>query len=162
LAAHSPRENERLTRISALIETACGLVLSILTWLGAGMIIRSVFGSTFSGAVPILQIFATLPFIVSLTDAIGFQSLLPAGKEGLIMRAVIAGGLVNLAFALLLAPRFMGNGMAISVVIAEASVCGILVSIVGRTTRLFRRGEPDQGDVSFATTMIDVPTRTSE
>jgi polysaccharide transporter, PST family len=162
LAAHSPKENERLTRISALIETACGLVLSVLTWLGAGLIIRSVFGNTFAGAIPILQIFATLPFIVSLTDAIGFQSLLPAGKEGLIMRAVIAGGLVNLAFALLLAPRFMGNGMAISVVIAESAVCGVLVCIVGRTTRLFRRGEPDQVEVSFATTMIDVPTRTSE
>ena len=133
-----------------------------MTWLCAGMIIRSVFGSTFAGAVPILQIFAVLPFIVSLTDAIGFQSLLPAEKKVLIMRAVVAGGLVNLAFALLLAPRFQGNGMAISVVIAEAAVCTILVCIVGRTTRLFRRGEPDQADVSFATTLIDVPTRTSK
>ena len=162
LAAHSPRENERLTRISGLIETACGLVLSVLTWVYASVIIRIVFGSAFAGAIPILRIFAALPFIFSLTDAIGFQSLLPAGKEGLIMRAIVAGGLVNLAFALQLAPRFLGHGMAISVIIAESAVCRIFVCIVGRTTRLFRRREPDQVDVSFATTMIDVPTRTSE
>ena len=141
LAVHSPLENERLTRISAVIEASCGLVLSIIAWAAAGPIIRLIFGNTFAGAVPILRILAVLPFILSFADAIGFQSLLPAGKEAVVVKAIIAGGVVNLVVAVLLAPRFLGQGMATSVVIAEAVVCGILVLIVAKTTRMFRTQE---------------------
>jgi polysaccharide transporter, PST family len=163
LAAHSPKENERLTRLSALIEGGCGLILSVITWAGAGMIVRTVFGKSFGGAVPILQILAVLPFIFSLADAIGFQSLLPAGKESIVTKAIMTGGLVNLSLAFLFAPRLQATGMAISVVIAEAAVCGTLVCIVARTTKLFRRRNLDQADaVSFSPALIDVPTRTSE
>lgn len=163
LAAHSPKENERLTRISAFIEGGCGLVLSILTWACASMIVKTVFGRSFAGAVPILQILAALPFIFSLADAIGFQSLLPAGKESLVTKAILAGGLVNCSLAFFFAPRFQGSGMAISVVIAEAAVCAILVVIVARTTPLFRRRNRDHADaVSFTPALADVSTRTHE
>jgi polysaccharide transporter, PST family len=163
LAAHSPEENKRLTRISAYVEGGCGLILSVITWAGAGMIVRTVFGKSFEAAVPILQILAVLPFILSLTDAIGFQSLLPAGKESHVTKAIITGAVVNLALAVVLAPRFMGSGMAVSVVIAEAAVCGTLVWIVARTTKLFRKKTLDQPDIrGFASTLVDVPTRTHE
>jgi polysaccharide transporter, PST family len=127
------------------------------------MIVRAVFGKSFGGAVPILQILAVIPFIISLTDAIGFQSLLPAGKESVLTKAIVAGGLVNLSLAFLFAPRFQATGMAISVIIAEAAVCGILVCIVARTTMLFRRRGLDQADaVSLTPALIDVTTRTSK
>ena len=45
LAAHSNAENQRLTRISALIEVGCGLILSIAAFAGAHVIVRIVFGS---------------------------------------------------------------------------------------------------------------------
>jgi polysaccharide transporter, PST family len=147
LAAHSHGENQRLTRISALIEVGCGLILSIAAFAGAHVIVRIVFGRTFEPAVALLQILALHPFITSLADAIGFQSLLPAGKEAIVTKAIVAGGLVNLASAFVLAPRFLGKGMAVSVVLAEAAVCGILVCIVARTTKLFRRRNLDQADV---------------
>lgn len=160
LAAYAPKENERLTRISAWIEGGCGLVLSVVTFSCAGIIVRTVFGKSFGAAIPILEILAVLPFIFSLADAIGFQSLLPAGKESLVTKAIVAGALVNLSLAVFLAPRFQASGMAVSVVIAEAAVCTILICIVGRTTMLFRK--PKAEGASFATTLIDVPTRTSK
>ncbi len=163
LAAHSPKENERLTRISAFIEGGCGLILSIATWVGAGLIVRTVFGKSFGSAVPLLQILALLPFILSLADAIGFQSLLPAGKESLVTKAIVAGAVVNCSLAVLFAPRFQGSGMAFSVVIAEMAVCVILVSIVARTTRLFRRRSLDQAEVvSFAPALLDGPARNNK
>lgn len=163
LAAHSPRENERLTRISALIETGCGLVLAVITWAGAGLIVRTVFGKSFGSAVPILQILAVLPFILSLTDAIGFQSLLPAGKESLVTKAIVAGALANCSLALLLAPRFQGSGMAVSVAIAETTVCIILISIVARTTKLFQWRNFDEAEVvGLAPVLIDGPARNNE
>ncbi len=139
LAAHSPAENQRLTRISAMIEGGCGLALTVVTYFGAGMIIHAVFGKTFEGAVPILQILAVLPFILSLTDAIGFQSLLPAGKEHLVTRAILGGATVNVALAFIFAPKLGGIGMAISAAIAEVVVCCILIWIVSRTTKLFSK-----------------------
>jgi polysaccharide transporter, PST family len=146
LAAHSPRENERLTRISAVIEGGCGLLLAVITWFGAGLFIRLIFGPTFAGAVPMLQILAALPFIMAFADAVGFQSLLPAGKEALVMKAIVTGGLVNLALAFVLAPRYQGTGMAISVVLAETAVCGVLLCIVAQTTRFFRKQETGSSD----------------
>jgi len=163
LAAHSVTETQRLTRISAYIEVGCGLMLSIATFAGAHLIVRIVFGPTFEAAVPILQILALLPLITSLADAIGLQSLLPAGKESLVMIAIVAGGLVNLAFAVMLAPRFMAEGMAVSVVLAEVAVCTVLVCIVARTTALFRKGVSHRPDVpAFASRTVEATTRIGE
>ena len=97
-----------------------------------------------------------MPFILSFADAIGFQSLLPAGKEALVMKAILAGGLVNLVVAVLLAPRFLGTGMAISVVLAEAVVCGALICIVAKTTRMFRKqgSSPSKADRTTSLTSL--------
>jgi PST family polysaccharide transporter len=163
LATHSAAENQRLTRISALIEVGCGLVLSVATFAGAHLIVGIVFGKTFEAAVPLLQILALHPFIISLSDAIGFQSLLPAGKEALVTTAIVAGGLANLAFAFVLAPRFLGKGMAVSVIVAELAVCAVLVSIVARTTAFFRREVPSKADTAgFVQGTLEVSTRSSE
>jgi O-antigen/teichoic acid export membrane protein len=89
------------------------LILSIAAFAGAHVIVRIVFGRTFELALH--------PFITSLLDEIGSQSLLLAGKEVIVTKAVVAGGLLNLAFAFVLAPRFLGKGMAVSVVLAEAA-----------------------------------------
>jgi polysaccharide transporter, PST family len=163
LAAHSIKESQRLTRISAYIEVGVGFMLSLATFAGAHLIVRIAFGRTFDAAVPILQILAFLPFITSLTDAIGLQSLLPAGKESLVMLAILAGGVVNMGFAVVLAPRFMAKGMAVSVVFAEVAVCTVLVCIVARTTALFRQERSHQLDVpGFASGSVEAATRTGE
>jgi polysaccharide transporter, PST family len=162
LAAHSNAENRRLTRISALIEVGSGLILSIVAFAGAHVAVRIVFGRTFEPVVALLQILALHPFITSISDAIGSQSLLPAGKEVIVTKAVVVGGLVNLAFAFVLAPRFLGKGMAVSVMLAEAAVCGILVCIVARTTKLFRRRNLDQAEVVSFGPALTEQTRTHE
>ena len=163
LAAHSLAESQRLTRISALVEIGCGLALSIITFAGAHAIIGIVFGQTFEAAVPILRILALIPLITALSDSIGFQSLLPMGKEALVTMAMLAGGAVNLAIAFVLAPRFLGKGMAVSVIIAEVAVCAVLVAIVARTTAFFRRELPSNADTpGFVPVILEVQTRSSE
>ena len=162
LAVHSAKENQRLTRISALIEIGCGLILTVVTFAAAPVIIRIVFGPTFRAAVPILQILAFLPLINSLTDAIGLQSLLPAGKESLVTIAIVAGAVVNLSFAFLLAPRYLGDGMAVAVVLAESAVCAVLVFIVARTTTLFRTLDDAGGRGGFSPAIIELSARGGE
>lgn len=163
LAVHSPAENDRLTRISAVIEGACGLALSIITWVYAATFVRIVFGDSFGDAVVILRILAVVPFIFSIADAIGFQSLLPAGKESLATKAIAIGALVNVTLAAFLAPRFHGIGMAVAVVVTEIAVCTILVCVVAKTTKLFqrRRLSPVEA-VSFSRVLADVSRRNNE
>jgi polysaccharide transporter, PST family len=163
LAAHSVKENQRLTRISAFIEIGCGLILTVATFAGAHVLVRIVFGNTFGAAVPILQILSIIPLLTALGDAIGFQSLLPAGREAIVTMVILSGGVINLAFAVLLAPRFQGIGMAVSVDIAETAVCVALVWVVARTTTFFRKeGTPQAATVSFAQAIIKIPTRVGE
>ncbi len=162
LAAHSMMENRRLTQISAYIEIGAGALLSVATFACAHLIVRIVFGPTFQAAVPILQILAVLPFITSLADAIGLQTLLPAGKESLVMIAIVAGGLVNLAFAVMLAPRFMAEGMAVAVALAECAVCIVLVCIVARTTTLSQKEASRRPDVSTFASVVEATTRIGE
>ena len=86
-----------------------------------------------------------------------------AGKGGLGAKGIVAGALVNVSLAAFLAPRFQGIGMAIAVVVTEVAVCTILVCIVAKTTRLFRRQRPERVDaVSFSPVLADVPTRNHE
>jgi PST family polysaccharide transporter len=162
LAAHSMKENQRLTRISAYLEIGAGVILSVVTFAGAHFIVKLLFGSTFGAAVPILQILALLPLVTSLSDAIGFQTLLPAGKELLVMAAILTGGLVNIVAAVILAPHFMAEGMAVSVILAEAAVCAALVYMVARTTALFQKqGAILPGVPAFASA-VDASTRGTE
>ncbi len=161
LAAHSVKEGQRLAKISAYIEVAAGAVLSVATFVSAHLIIRLVFGPTFAAAVPILQILSLLSFITSLSDAIGLQSLLPAGKESLVMIAIVSGGVVNAAFAVMLAPRYMAGGMAVSVVLAEAAVCLVLIWIVLRTT-VSPRGRVRLTEISAFEPAVETNTRIGE
>src|SRR3984957_10185723 len=162
LAAHSMKEHRRLTWISAYIEIGVGLFLSVATFLGAHVIVRLLFGAKFDAAVHILQILALLPFINSLSDAIGLQTLLPAGKELLVMIAILAGGVVNVALAVILAPRFMADGMAVSVILAEVAVCAVLVFTVARTTALFKRQGSRHLDAPVFASAVEASTRSSE
>lgn len=162
LAVHSPDENKRLTRLSAVVEGSGGLLLSVATYFGAGFIIRAVFGKSFSGAIPMLHILAVIPFIISLIDAIGFQSLLPAGKEKLVTKAVLAGAAVNIAFAFILASALKGVGMAISAAIAECLVCGILTWVVYRTTGIFGKSVAHPSISDLAQTPMATSSGSSE
>src|SRR6202012_2027632 len=72
LAAHSPGENQRLTRLSVWVESGAGLLLSVATYVFAGAIVKMIFGNSFGEAVPILRILSFVPLVVALADAIGF------------------------------------------------------------------------------------------
>ena len=134
LAIHSPEENHRLTKLGALLMGGGGLALGLCTFAGAPWIAHILLGRGFDPVIPVLRILALLPVIIALTDSVGMQYLLPRGRESIVNRVVLSGGLVSLALAFLFAPRYQHVGMACAVVIAEAFVCGVLAYIVYRMT----------------------------
>ena len=122
-----------LARLVAMVTVAGGLALGAGLFVFAPLIVKVVLGPGFSGAIPVMRILSMLPPIIAITDSIGLQWLLPRGKDGVVNRIVFSGGLLNLALACLLAPRFAHVGMAWGVVFSEAVVCAWMVSTVRRS-----------------------------
>ena len=75
-----------LARLSAIAMIGGGTILGITLYLLAPLACRFLLGSAFAPAVDVLQILALLPPLLSVTYAIGFQWLLPFGKDSAINR----------------------------------------------------------------------------
>jgi PST family polysaccharide transporter len=142
LAASAEREAAKLARIGIALMTAGGAVLSLLLAIAAPWIIRTLAGPGFAPAVPVLRVMAALPLVLSVTYSAGLQWLLPLGRDRDVNRIILSGGILNLAAAFLLAPRFGAMGMAMSVLSAELLVAASMVWVVCRSTSLLEEWLP--------------------
>jgi PST family polysaccharide transporter len=88
--------------------------------------VRVLLGPEYEAAAPVLQRLAPLLPIIAVATALGFFAAVPRGHDRVLLLATGAGGVTNLVLALPLATRFGAEGMAVSVVLAETVVVGIL------------------------------------
>jgi PST family polysaccharide transporter len=119
-------------RTSLLIMSAVGLAACIAVWAGAPLIVALLLGPGYEAVVPVMRILAPMVPLVAISNVLGIQWMVPLGLDGLFNRVIIAGGLLNLALAALLAPRLGAGGMAIAVVSAEALVTAAMVLTIQR------------------------------
>jgi O-antigen/teichoic acid export membrane protein len=99
-----------------------GFLLSIVTFAGAGLVVRVVLGSNFQPSVSVVRILAPLPFLLAVSIVLGVQLMIPFGREKAVFFVVLAAGCLNVILASLLAPMWKAEGMAISVLLAELFV----------------------------------------
>ncbi len=99
-----------------------GLLLSVVTFVGANLIVRVVLGSSYQPSVSVVRILALLPFLVAVSSVLGVQLMIPFGREKAILFAFLGAGCINVALASLLAPIWKADGMALSVLLAECFV----------------------------------------
>ncbi len=116
-----------LARLGAMVMIGGGLALGISLFAAAPLLTRLLLGSAFQPAVAVLRILSALPVLLSITNSVGIQWLLPFGKDAVINQVIITAGLLNVALSVALAPRFLHIGMAWAVVLSEAFVCVSLV-----------------------------------
>lgn len=79
-------------------------------------------GSAYSGSIIPLQILALIIFIVGLSNLTGIQMLIPLKKEKYLCYSVVIAAVINMLLNLLLIPQYGAVGVAISVMVAEASI----------------------------------------
>ena len=115
-----------LARLGATVMIGGGLALGVTLFVAAPWLIRLLLGSAFQPAVAVLRILAALPLLLSITNSVGVQWLLPFGRDAAINQIIITAGLLNVALSVALAPRFAHIGMAWAVVLSEAFVCASL------------------------------------
>lgn len=99
-----------------------GLLMSVITFVAAGLVVRVVLGSNYQSSVSVVRILALLPFLVAMSSVLGVQLMIPFGREKAVLFVVLGAGCLNVALASLLAPLWKADGMALSVLVAECFV----------------------------------------
>jgi O-antigen/teichoic acid export membrane protein len=80
------------------------------------------FGSAFTGSIIPMQIIMFTLLFIGITSLIGYQIMVPLGKENLMLYSVILGAVVDVILNLILIPKYSASGAALGTVIAELFV----------------------------------------
>lgn len=108
-------------RMSVLL-SSLGLILSAVMVVGAPAIVGTLLGSEYDQSIPVMRILAMLCLPLSISYVLGFQIMLPFGKDKAFAAIPLAAGLVNITLAFVLVPVWGPNGMAVAYLLSEALV----------------------------------------
>jgi O-antigen/teichoic acid export membrane protein len=120
------RCNELLSRglkIMLLLALPCTIGLALT----AEYTVPLLFGEAFLPSVDTLRILSVLVLVFSVAYFLGHIVLTATGLERKILRATIAGAIINAVANLLLIPNLQQNGAAIASVLSEVAVTVILL-----------------------------------
>jgi PST family polysaccharide transporter len=148
----SPAQASRLARIGMIVTGSGGLLMGVFVFCSAPFLVKIVLGAQFGPAVGVLRMLAILPPLISVTQSVGMQWLLPLGKEHAVTRILVMAGMINLVLAFVLVPKHAHIGMAWAVICAEAfvSVCMIYLAVTDRDHRMPLRRQASIEDADFA------------
>ena len=139
LTKRDPREAGGLARLGLMLIAGVGLVSGAGMALAAPLAVRIVLGPGYEASIPVLRGLALLVPLSGASTVLAMQWLFPVGKERTVTAVILAGGVLNVGLALLLAPHFGQMGMVWAVVAAELFIFSALAWCVRH--RLVRRGE---------------------
>jgi len=100
--------------------------LTVCFYFLAPEIISLLGGAKFYPSIPVLQILAPLPFVISLSNFFFLQVLSPQLKEKRIMLTVLLGSMLSIGLNYLLIPSLKEKGAAIAALTTESFVCILL------------------------------------
>jgi PST family polysaccharide transporter len=145
LMATDRRGAEQAARWSAWLMVAVGAGMGLFLFFGAPLLVRLALGAGYEPAVGILRVMAALPPLIALSNVLGAQWMLALRLDKELNWIILGAGLVNLAAALVLGRWYLGLGMAVSLVIAEA-----FFAVAALVTLRRRRLDPWAGSVAEA------------
>ena len=108
------------TALNFVVLAATPLTLYFIFFARQGILLLS--GSEYLGAVTPMQLIMPTLLFIGLTNILGIQILVPTGREKTVLYSVIVGAVTDVICNLLLIPRYMAMGAALSNMIAEAAV----------------------------------------
>ncbi|WP_413587449.1 flippase [Bdellovibrio sp. HCB274] len=117
-----------LLRKALRIQGSVAAFVSIMLFVFAELIEQLVLGSKFTGAALVIRIFAPIPFLTSLSNILGIQTMLTHGYKKEFSRILITSGFLNIALIFPLCTHLAAKGAAISVLLTETfvTICMIL------------------------------------
>jgi PST family polysaccharide transporter len=121
--AHQSKEKAILflSRLLRLFGSG-SFVVSALLIVGSDWIVSIVFGPEFGPAVVLLRWMAFLPFVISISNVLGIQTMLTFGFQKLFSDILIFAGILNIALIFPMTIILGVSGAAISVLVSESAV----------------------------------------
>ncbi len=108
-------------RRSLAASVAVGGALSIGLVTFAGWL-PVLLGAEFAASTALVRVLSPIPLLVALSQSLGVQRILAAGRDRAVVALFAAGALVSVAGAVVVAPRLGVGAMAAAAVAAEAAV----------------------------------------
>lgn len=100
-------------------------VISTISFLMAQPIVNLLFGPKYQQSVLLLQIMAFLPFITTLSNIYGIQTMLNLGYKQAFSRILILNATIGMSMSFIFVPRYQALGAACVILLVE-----ILVTIM--------------------------------
>jgi len=96
--------------------------VSLAIFIFAKPIVGLILGGQYQESVIVLRILAFLPFVIGLSNIFGIQTMLTFNLKKVFSKILISAGILNIAFAIILAPIYKHIGISIAVLITEIFV----------------------------------------
>jgi O-antigen/teichoic acid export membrane protein len=112
----------RLVRTLLVLQAGGMFVASAATFALAPWIAALFMGQATGPAVLVLRLMSVLPFVISFSNVLGVQAMLPMGLDAQFSRIVTVCGLVNVVLLLSLGAAFREVGAAVAVLVTETLV----------------------------------------
>jgi PST family polysaccharide transporter len=100
------------------------LILSLILLIFATPIVHLLLGTKFDQSILMLRIMAMLPFIISLSNVFGIQTMMPFGMQKQFSHILIASAILNTCIVFPLIYLFSGNGVCMAMLVTECFVTG--------------------------------------
>lgn len=134
-------------RVNALFDSNYGLAMALIRkailWLGgisllfsltmfcfAEEIVNIGLGDGYSGAISVLRWMAFLPFIITLNNLLGVQTMLAHGLEKAFSRIIVTCGICSILLLFPLAFFWEANGAVISMLITELLITVLMLKVL--------------------------------
>lgn len=108
------------------------LILSLMLFIFAAPIIRLLMGPDYGESVAMLRIISFLPFIISLSNVFGIQTMLPFGLQREFSRTLIASAVLNTIIIFPFIYFCGGNGVCWSMLVTECFVTSTMWIVLKR------------------------------
>jgi PST family polysaccharide transporter len=115
--------NKKLFKIALII----GATISIILFLFAEPIVDIILGNKYKSSVLVLKIIAWLPFMLFMSNVIGFQTMIPLNKQKSFSLILFFAAMINLVLSFILVPMYTKIGTAVSVLITETFVTIVML-----------------------------------
>lgn len=127
---HDRKAGLVLVRKISLVVGGGMFVVSTLLFLFASSFVHLIFGSVYYDAIILLRIMAFLPFILTIKNMIGVQTMLNLGLKSAFGKILFTSALLGIGLNLVLVSTYGAIGSSVSFVVAELLATIVLATYV--------------------------------
>jgi len=146
-----------ITRKSIGLIMAVNLALMTFALVFAEDCVRAMGGASYLEAVPAFRVMVLAVAPIGLSNVLGGQVLIPAGRENRLVQAEAIGAVVNLALNLYVIPRYSILGASATTLVAELVVWLLCLRVDVREVGLHRKDTLPDVRTAIACAIAAVP-----